>query len=252
MEKLTENKINKTIANTFNIIDVIANANAKIGVSELSRKAHLPKTTVFRLLDSLEQLKIVNKNDDQEYNLGSFFYKFVAQAKNKNDLVQIALPFMKEFAKKTGETINLGILYNSEVVYLKSITGKYFSLQVKLIPVAPLYCSSIGKLFLSTFSTDKLSAYLKNVDLKKMTVNTITEIRSLKKELNQIKQQHFSYDREESEYGLSCIALPIIRKKRIVAAISVSGPTARMKVYGFKKIKTSLKLTAEKINMSML
>lgn len=252
MEKLTENKINKTIANTFNIIDVIANANAKIGVSELSREAHLPKTTVFRLLDSLEQLKIVNKNDDQEYNLGSFFYKFVAQAKNKNDLIQIALPFMKEFAKKTGETINLGILYNSEVVYLKSITGKYFSLQVKLIPVAPLYCSSIGKLFLSTFSPDKLSAYLKNVDLKKMTVNTITEIRSLKKELNQIKRQQFSYDHEESEYGLSCIALPILRKKRIVAAVSVSGPTARMKMYGFKKIKTSLKLTVEKINMSML
>lgn len=248
MEKLTENKINKTIANTFNIIDLIANANGKIGVSELARKAHLPKTTVFRLIDTLERLKVVCKDERQEYTLGSIFYNYVDQARNKNDIVQVALPYMQKFTKKTGETINLGILYNSQVVYLKSIIGEYFSLQVKLIPVAPLYCSSIGKIFLSTFSTNELSSYLKSVNLEKMTVNTITDIKSLKSEIGQVKQHGFAYDNEECEYGLSCIAFPILVKKQVVAAISVSGPTARMKVEGIEKIKNTLKLTADKIN----
>lgn len=244
-------ELNKTVINTFKIIDVIANAKDSVGISNLSVAVSLPKTTVFRLISTLKYLNIIFEDKDKKYSLGSTFLKYVNRVKSKNSLVEIALPFMNQFSKKIKETINLGILYNSQVVYLKSIEGENFSLQVKLMPVAPLYCSSMGKIFLATFSEKQLTHYFATCNLDKKTVNTINNETVLRKEVLAVKKEKIAYDNEEAEYGLSCIAVPITKCNKVVAAISVSGPTSRIQVRGLKQIKMELKNTAQKIIKSL-
>ena len=153
-------KPNQSVINSFKILEAISSSASYVGVSQLSKKTSLPKTTVFRLLETLHYLGLVKQNDKQEYMLGRAFLKYIDRVKNQEDLVSVSTPFLKEFASEIGETINLGILYNDEVIYLKSIRGERFTFRVQLLPVAPLYNSSLGKIFLSTFSNEALEDYI--------------------------------------------------------------------------------------------
>lgn len=241
-------KPNQSVINSFKILETISNSSSYIGVSQLSKETSLPKTTVFRLLETLHYLGLIKQNDNQEYTLGRAFLKYIDKVKNQEDLVSISTPFLKEFASTVGETINLGILYNNEVIYLKSIRGERFTFRVQLLPVAPLYNSSLGKIFLSTFSNEALEDYIHKTIFEKNTINTIVDIDAFKEEINKVKKQNIAYDNEEAEYGLTCVALPIIKSNKVIAAISVSGPTSRLKIKGLNKIIQALQNTADNIN----
>ena len=241
-------KPNQSVINSFKILEAISNSSSYIGVSQLSKETSLPKTTVFRLLETLHYLGLIKQNDNQEYTLGRAFLKYIDKVKNQEDLVSISTPFLKEFASTVGETINLGILYNNEVIYLKSIRGERFTFRVQLLPVAPLYNSSLGKIFLSTFSNEALEDYIHKTIFEKNTINTIVDIDAFKEEINKLKKQNIAYDNEEAEYGLTCVALPIIKSNKVIAAISVSGPTSRLKIKGLNKIIQALQNTADNIN----
>ena len=241
-------KPNQSVINSFKILETISNSSSYIGVSQLSKETSLPKTTVFRLLETLHYLGLIKQNDNQEYTLGRAFLKYIDRVKNQEDLVSISTPFLKEFASTVGETINLGILYNNEVIYLKSIIGERFTFRVQLLPVAPLYNSSLGKIFLSTFSNEALEDYIHKTIFEKNTINTIVDIDAFKEEINKVKKQNIAYDNEEAEYGLTCVALPIIKSNKVIAAISVSGPTSRLKIKGLNKIIQALQNTADNIN----
>lgn len=241
-------KPNQSVINSFKILEAISNSSSYIGVSQLSKETSLPKTTVFRLLETLHYLGLIKQNDNQEYTLGRAFLKYIDKVKNQEDLVSISTPFLKEFASTVGETINLGILYNNEVIYLKSIRGERFTFRVQLLPVALLYNSSLGKIFLSTFSNEALEDYIHKTIFEKNTINTIVDIDAFKEEINKVKKQNIAYDNEEAEYGLTCVALPIIKSNKVIAAISVSGPTSRLKIKGLNKIIQALQNTADNIN----
>ena len=241
-------KPNQSVINSFKILEAISSSASYVGVSQLSKKTSLPKTTVFRLLETLHYLGLVKQNDKQEYMLGRAFLKYIDRVKNQEDLVSVSAPFLKEFASEIGETINLGILYNDEVIYLKSIRGERFTFRVQLLPVAPLYNSSLGKIFLSTLSNEALEDYINKTDFEKTTINTIVDIDKFKEEINKVKEQNIAYDNEEAEYGLTCVALPITKSNKVIAAISVSGPTSRLKIKGLNKIIQTLQDTADSIN----
>lgn len=245
MEKLN---LNKTVVNVFKILDAINSSRESIGVSELTRQTDLPKTTVFRLLTTLEHLGTVHSNSAQQYILGPKLLEYSNGASNQSSLVQLAKPYMKDYVSQYHENINIGILYDNQVLYLDSEEGDHFSLQVNLLPVAPLYCSSMGKLFLSKFTDDELTSYLKNTELKKRTINTINDPSNLIAELKEIQKKKISYDNEEYEYGLTCIATPIIKSGKIIACASVSGPTSRLKVRGWEKMEQSIIKFSDSIN----
>lgn len=238
---MTENdKLNKTVLHVFKILNVIANSNESIGISDLAHSTNLPKTTVFRLLNTLEYVGAVDKDTHQQYAIGPQIIAFSKNVEKQNSLIQIATPYMEKFAKETKENINLSILYNNQVLYLHAEQGEKFSLQVNLLPVAPLYCSSSGKIFLSDFSNEQLTVYFEKTQLQKRTVNTIVDIKELKQEIREIGIKHIAYDNEEYEYGLSCIAVPIYQNNKLIASASVSGPTSRLKVRGLEKIRSSI------------
>ena len=179
-------KPNQSVINSFKILEAISSSASYVGVSQLSKKTSLPKTTVFRLLETLHYLGLIKQNDKQEYMLGRAFLKYIDRVKNQEDLVSVSTPFLKEFASEIGETINLGILYNDEVIYLKSIRGERFTFRVQLLPVAPLYNSSLGKIFLSTFSNEALEDYIHKTTFEKTTINTIVDIDKFKEEIDKV------------------------------------------------------------------
>lgn len=235
---MTNNKGNYDIITMVDravlILQEIFLANEYIGVSEISQNLDLPKATVYRILNTLYHRKIVEKNPETDkYKLGMIFIEYAEKIKSKLSLKTISEPFLKKLSQEVGETVNLGIRYEDNVLNICSIEGESSTLVSKLIPISPLNCSSTGKIFLAQMNDEELRNYFKSHELQKRTINTITRYEDFIIEREQIHKEKIAYDNEEYEYGLSCIACPITNKeKNIVAALSVSGPTTRLKFKG--------------------
>ena len=235
---------------TFEIIEYMYQKDGKIGISQISKELNLPKATIFRILTTLKKWGYVEKTEElDKYMLGKSFIKLGSKVSSENDITSIAVPLINKLAKEAGESINLGILHNCEVVTVYNAKGEDFYLISNLIPVSPLNCSAMGKLFLSQFSGEDLKEYFDSNMPETRTVNSIVDLESFLKLKKEIERDGISYDKEEYEYGLSCIAAPIYdTNKNIIAAISISGPTTRLNYKGCDNLKELLVLTTEEIS----
>ncbi|WP_170311637.1 IclR family transcriptional regulator [Vallitalea okinawensis] len=231
------------------ILNQIFIADEPLGVTRLSQDLDLPKATVYRILSTLQDGGFVNKNYNDQYDLGLIFIQYAEKVKGKLSLDRIAAEYMEKLAEDIGETVNLGIYFNGNMVTIYSVKGESSILVSKLIPVAPLNCSSTGKIILANMEEEELIKYFETGNIEKRTRNTITTYEEYIKEREEIRQEEVAYDREEYEYGLSCIAYPVYdAKDEIVAALSISGPTSRLEYKNIASLVEKLKLTGQLIN----
>lgn len=237
---------------TFEIIDYMYKFNNEVGVSQISQDLDLPKATVFRILSTVNKWGFVEKTEDSEkYILGKSFIKLGTRVSSETDITVIAAPFINELAKDVGESINLGILYEGEVLTVYNAKGEDFYLISKLIPVSPLNCSSMGKLYLAKLSMDELREYFNSDKPQIRTINSVINLDVFLKLKEEIEKEGISIDREEYEYGLTCIAAPITDYNgNIISAISISGPTTRLQYKGIENLKTKIINTANAISKS--
>lgn len=241
---------------TIQIINTLFQSDTALGVSDISNYLDLPKATVYRILNTLNKGNIIEKNDNDKYSLGIVFIKYGEKVKSGLDLRTIASPFIKELSLITGEAVNLGIRNGDSVLTIDSAEGESSVLISKLIPISPLHCSSMGKLFMSYMSDEKVKEYFSGKNIKR-TINTITNYNQFLIEKQKILYNNISFDNEEYEYGLGCISSPIFDDNHIiVAAISVSGPLSRLNIKGISKIESNLLKTAqmitEKLSLAMI
>lgn len=232
------------------IMNEIFLSEEPIGVSEIAQNLDLPKATVYRILNTLCQKNIIIKDPDSDkYELGLIFIEFGEKVKSKLSLKTISEPLMEKLSKSIGESVNLGILHERDVLSICSIEGESSVLISKLIPISPLHCSSMGKILLSEMDDNKIREYFKSNRIQKRTINTIIDYDTFIIEREKILKEKFSFDREEYEYGLTCISCPITNKDGIVvAALSISGPTSRLQYKGLDNIMKELKNSAVQIS----
>lgn len=235
------------------ILNEIFLSEDSIGVSEIAQNLDLPKATVYRILNTLCQRNVVDKDPDSDkYNLGLVFIEYAEKVKSKLNLKTIAEPFMDKLSKSIGESVNLGVLYERDVLSICSIEGESSVLISKLIPISPLHCSSMGKILLAEMDERDIKDYFNSDRIKKRTINTIIDYDSFIIEREKIRRDRVSFDREEYEYGLTCISCPITNKDDIVvAALSISGPTSRLQYKGFDNIMKELKNNGIKISQQI-
>lgn len=237
----------KVIENAFAIVATLFEQE-RMGIRELGKTLGLPKTTIFRIIKTLASLGIVLQDGDEQYRLGLALSQYGSRVNRSLDIVNIAAPFMKTLAKELGETVNLGILYEDQVLMVHSEFGEPYTLQLILKPVSPLHCSSIGKLFLADRDAAARARYFKR-DLPRRTVNTIVTMKRFEEEMKDIVARRIAHDREEYEYGLSCVAAPVFdADERIVAALGVSGPTSRLAFKGIADMENALQKAARDVS----
>ncbi len=234
------------------ILDYLYEMTEAASISSLSKELDLPKANVFRILYTLQVNGLVEKAAGSDlYRLGNKMIKYGEKVRYDFNIVDQCSEHMKALAKDIGETINLGIEHEGSIITLHSEDGEKSVLVSRLIPVADPHCSSMGKLYLSELGEIELTKYFETL-LKSRTVNTITTKSDFKKEIPEILNNELAYDREEYEYGLSCIATPLRdSNKKMIAMISVSGPTTRLQFKGMDTIIQKLKETAHLISKGL-
>lgn len=235
----------KSIVNAFKVLDLISE-NTLMGISDLSRKLMMPKTTIFRIIKSLEEAGILIQSKNDLYTLSYKILRYKYGLDEDYNLIKHSKSALCKMAENFGETVNLAVHRAEKTVVIYSQEGEDYTLNPKVAPDSELYCSATGKIFLSMMNEKKLKNYYK-LSHNKRTINTIVSYEEFLKEKEKIIKKKISYDDEEFEYGLSCIATPIIVKGDLIAALGISGPTTRLKHKSYAVLEKALLETAKEI-----
>lgn len=171
-----------------------------------------------------------------------------AGAKHNDEFMLVAKPYLQKLSKTCEETVNLGIMFQDYVLFIHTELAEQRSLVASLPPVTPLYCCSVGKIFLAYQTNKELEHYFKVHHPIKRTINTRTTKEALLQESEKIRRDGIAHDHEEYDYGLSCIAAPIFLGENLAAGISLSGPTSRLQYKGYAFLEKELKATAEALS----
>jgi DNA-binding IclR family transcriptional regulator len=146
-----------------------------------------------------------------------------------------ARPALERLSTLIGETANLSVRSGDNLVYIDQVQSeRLVRMFTRVGSSAPLYCTGSGKLFLAFVPEGQFerefNRYLLEQRLEPRTPHTIVRPQALREELRRIRERGYSFDNEEMEEGVICVAAPIFdRSGQIVAAISVSGPSNRLK-----------------------
>lgn len=217
------------VLKVFAILQSLAD-RSETGVSELSMRLAMPKATVYRFLQTMRSLGYVRQEADSErYGLTMKLFELGAKAPLYPDVVELAKPHMHELSDKTGETIHLGMLIDSEIIYVHKVDSRHMlGMYSKVGKRAPIHCTAIGKVLLAWESDHQREHLLQGVDFKQYREKTITDKARFIEELNRTREQGFGEDREEFDDHIRCLGIPIFdRMNQAVAGLSISFPTFR-------------------------
>ena len=226
----------------------------EMGITELSKKLNLHKSTVYRILITLEDESIVARNNfSQKYRLGMKLFELGNIVKEQIEIKNYALPFMGELAQKTEESVGLSIIMDSKKVYIEKIESlKEIRQIIELGKSFPLYSAASGKCLLAFMQNNKINKIIQEEKLIKLAPNTITDPVILKKQLKQIRREGYAVSIEETFVDSISIAAPILDSTgKSVAAISVYGPFSRFTTKKIHKYILLVKKAAQDISNSI-
>lgn len=249
-------EIINSIDRALDIIILLYHERREMGISEIAKELGLYKSTVHRTLITLENKGFIKQNPDNgKYWFGIKLYAIGMLVGDKISFKEIIKPYAKELYDEFREVVNVSILEKSSMDYPRSIIiHKEQGLNQVLTVNPPVgsssqcHCSAVGKCLLA-YSPKKVYEKYIGKSLTKFTRNTIDNWDDLLAELEQVKKQGYAVDNDELEIGLTCIGAPILDKNNeVIAAISLSGPTTRMREGDFEyKIKKVMEI-ANKIS----
>jgi DNA-binding IclR family transcriptional regulator len=197
----------------------------------LATRTRLVKSSVFRILFTLERLGYIEKGNGGRYSVTSRFGRLGGEPRPAFDLSTLAAPFMAQLVQRFQETINLGILEGGEVLYIHVIECSHpFRLAAHAGMRSPVHSTALGKCLLCRMPRPQVESILKTHPLEALTPRTIREPSAFYRELEKVRARGYAIDNEEDSRGARCIAAPIFDPEGGVgAAISLSGPATRVR-----------------------
>ncbi|WGE31234.1 IclR family transcriptional regulator [Actinobacillus genomosp. 2] len=244
----------QTLIRGLKLLELLSQYPNGCPLAQLSELAHLNKSTVHRLLQSLQQEGFVRPAPTTgSYRLSTKCLAIGQRALSSLNILHIAAPHLEALNLKLGETVNFAMReeHHAILIYKLEPTIGMMKTRAYIGQRLQLYCSGMGKLFLAYDQPDYIPHYwqLKQDVIQQLTPNTITTIPAMNIELEKIRSQQFAMDDEENEIGVSCIACPIFdHQGKVIYAISVSLSTARLAQSGFNTLYSEIQSTAAKIS----
>jgi len=241
-----------TLEKSLDIIDILSKDTGNgLGISELSRKLNdMGKSTIHRILDTLIAYGYVEKEPSRGlYRLSWKIYEIGNMVPHQRHMGNVDAEIMQNLSDKYQETVNFGVRVQNDVVILYKFESRAVLMaNMNVGGREPLHATSLGKVLLCEMDANAIRKIHEGKQLKALTANTITDLEKLIIELEKIKKQGYAVDNQEFCEGLSCIATPVRDcKNEIVAALSLSGPSARMNHRKIMDAKKELQYVSQKL-----
>ncbi|WP_245448123.1 MULTISPECIES: IclR family transcriptional regulator [Neorhizobium] len=210
------------------MMDVLAQLERRTGgatIRELTALLALPRTTIYRIVNTLQGHDMVRRDDSGAYHLGHRLLALashVATGANEIDLAAVAQPFLDKLSADIGEGSKLSVIDQDGILVLAAAQGRrQYALTVAPGQRMPIHAGAASKMLLAHLPPEELAAWLAK-PLIAYTSKSQTDPKRLMSELTRIKRLGWAQDRGENAPSIQAFAAPVLDKTgRVVAAISV-------------------------------
>ncbi len=217
---MTDHRI-PAVERTIEVLDALAD-NPYATISDLAARLPIPRSTIYRILNSLEAHAIVVKDADARYALGPRLVRLARAVNVGVDLIGIAKPHMDQLAARLGSSVKLSVLDNgTALVIAVSESPQTYSVTTQVGRRFPLHAGAASKVLLA-HADPALVTGIWSKPLERISSATITDRHVLRAELEEIRRLGFAGDRGEYAEGVHAFASPVLDDRRVcVGAISV-------------------------------
>lgn len=243
-----------SVARALDILDCLATHRGEVGVTEISHELGVHKSTVSRMLATMESRGYVSRNGASgKYCLGMRLVELASYRLEQIDLRTQARPFLEELVRATGETAHLAVFDQGKVVYVDKVdTPQTLMMRSKIGYRVFAHCTALGKAILAALPDELVEQVINEKGLPRFTPNTIVDPLALKEHLRRVRVQGYAIDDEEHEEGIRCAAAAILdHAGRVVGALSVSGPTLRISRQEVETIGNLVRDNARRLSVSL-
>jgi len=212
----------------FEILRSFRADRTSIGAMELANRLKIPRSTVFRLLVTLEQMGFVERSaDGREYRLGVAVLSLGFEYISSLEITDLARPILDRLAKKTRCHANLAVRNGQDVIFvLKSTVPSSVVGSVRIGTRLPAYATILGRMCLAYLDDDELERLYANTKLKRYSPQTPTSLRRLRALLSEDRKRGFAVSEQFFESGISAIAAPVFELGgKTAGAINIVFPT---------------------------
>ena len=245
---------NQSLTRALNLLQRLAETPSGINLTDLSYQLGIPTATVHRLLSTFEELDFVEQDSEQglwfvglkAFTVGNAFLA-------RRDFVASARAHMHDLVEQCGETANLGVIDDGEVVFISQVESREVMRMIaRLGSRSPIHASGVGKALLAYLAEPQLARVLQQRGLARYTERTIDNPAQLRAELARVRQLGYALDDEEHAVGLRCVASAIFDQNgQPLAAISLSGPKARVTDARLDELGIAVRQTADEITQAL-
>ena len=191
----------------------------------LAREFDIPKSTASRIISALERQGFVKRDRNGAFLPGEVLTQFAREQNQDSVLVTRMRPILEDLARQTGETANLAITGNGYLKIIDQVDSLFMLGTTNWIGKdVPYHCSALGKVLLAYGAIP-----IQSGSLQKLTSKSINTRSRLLAELEAVRKIGYAIIVDELEEGLAAVSAPVRESDgRVLAAISISGPTTRL------------------------
>ncbi len=224
------NDLVRSVERALAILGCFGAEHPQLGISDIAEQLHLPRSTVHRILTTLEAWGYIQQDESSsKYQLGLKLFEMGTLVRATSSLRHAALPVLEQLVQETKEAALLTVYDNGDVLYLEV---REYPQPVKIAANPgdrlPAYCTASGKALLSVLPPEEVERVLAR-PLIRRTPKTITDPDQLRHELALIRQRGYSISDEEHGVGVRGVAAPILtREGNGLGAVAIVGPVIRL------------------------
>ena len=203
----------------------IADGDAVRNMTHTARDIGINRTTLLRLLRTLEAERFIEPRSDGGWRLGTGLIGMAAQAFYSEDLVQVSVPVLTQLAETLGLSAHLGILDGREVVYVVRRTPNLsFASNIRVGSRLPAHAANMGRIILAHLPAETVRRLFDGAAMAATTPHTPTTLVALRAVLDQDRAAGLAWSEGNYEAGISSVAAAVLDASGVpVAALNVSG-----------------------------
>ncbi|HEY3708735.1 MAG TPA: IclR family transcriptional regulator [Amycolatopsis sp.] len=220
-------------------------------LDQLAEEVGVHKTTVLRLLRTLESHHFVRREGTRYYRLGSALFDLASQALEDRDVRRSSAEALAALNERTGHTVHLATYEDGEVVYIDKYEGRHsVRMYSRIGKRAPLHCTAVGKVLVSAMPRERREALARSIDYVVLTPNTISSPEAYLTELDKVAERGYAVDNAEHEDFIHCVAAPIRGGGgEVLAAASMSVPKVLLDYEGLLALVPELLAAAKEASV---
>jgi DNA-binding IclR family transcriptional regulator len=221
---------NLSVIKAFAMLNSFSRPDEWLTSSELSRRAHLPEASGYRLIKTLEEVGAVTRGPKGRYRAGMLLVS-LSQKVIVGDLMHEASSEVAgDLAKRLDVTCHVGIFESGMVTYVtKASTSTSFEVNTRPGAQLEAYCSGLGKVLLAELPDEEIDNFIREGELVALTPHTITNKADMRAHLDDVRAQGYAMDNREIQLDMCCLAVPIRdRDGKAIAALSCTEAADRV------------------------